>query len=174
METALAILMVLGIFVGVPALIGLIVVGVVIWSDRLPRRVKRAKAKEAAAEGLGDELAETRGERAQSQLTKIPADSTIKPHSEGVIEFETNASTRLLYDGVIASGPASSLKGMWTLVSSDAYPGKLVVDENFIHGLLQAAKDLGIAPGDRIRINFNTWTREAKITKVTKVASTVT
>jgi len=62
METALAILMVLGIFVGIPALIGLIIVGVVVWSDRLPRRAERAKAMEAAAEGLGDELAETSGE----------------------------------------------------------------------------------------------------------------
>ena len=174
METALAILMVLGIFVGVPALIGLIIVGVVIWSDRLSRRAERTKAMEAVAECLGDELAETHGERAQSQLTKISANSTIKPHSEGVIEFETNASTRLIYDGVIASGPASSLKGVWVLVSNDTYPGKLVVDENFIHGLLQAAKNLGIVPGDRIRIDFNTWTREAKITKVTKVVSMVT
>ncbi len=62
METAWAILMVLGIFVGIPVLIGLGIVGVVIWSDRPPRRAERAKAMEAAAEGLGDELAETYGE----------------------------------------------------------------------------------------------------------------
>jgi len=55
METALAILMVLGIFVGVPALIGLIIVGVVIRSDRLPRRAERAKAMEAAAEAVAKE-----------------------------------------------------------------------------------------------------------------------
>ncbi len=167
METAWAILMVLGIFVGIPVLIGLGIVGVVIWSDRLPRRAERAKAMEAVAEAL-------REEGAQSQLTKIPANSTIKPQSEGVIEFETNASTQLIYDGVIASGPASSLKGVWTLVSNDTYPGKLEVDETIIRGLSQASKNLGIVPGDRIKIAFNTWTREAKITKVTKVVSMVT
>ncbi len=70
METTLAILMVLGIFVGVPALVGLIIVGVVIWSDRLPRRAERAKAMEAAVEGLGDELAETHGEAVAKEPTK--------------------------------------------------------------------------------------------------------
>jgi len=58
METTLAILMVLGIFVGVPALIGLIIVGTVIWSDRLPRRAERAKAMEATAEAVAKEPVE--------------------------------------------------------------------------------------------------------------------
>ena len=74
METALAILMVLGIFVGVPALIGLIIVGVVIGSDRLPRRAERAKAMEAAAEGLGDELAKTHGEAVAKEPIKEKKD----------------------------------------------------------------------------------------------------
>ncbi len=71
METALAILMVLGIFVGIPVLIGLGIVGVVIWSDRLPRRAERAKAMEAAAEALREEPAEANGEAVAKEEVKV-------------------------------------------------------------------------------------------------------
>lgn len=48
METAFAILMVLGIFVGVPALIGFAIAGAYILKDRQVRRVEHAKALEKA------------------------------------------------------------------------------------------------------------------------------
>lgn len=48
METALAILMVLGIFVGVPALIGVSIAGMYILKDSRVRRAERAKALEEA------------------------------------------------------------------------------------------------------------------------------
>ncbi len=51
METALAILMVLGIFVGIPALIGLAIAGVYIRSNRQTLRADHTKAlKEATKE----------------------------------------------------------------------------------------------------------------------------
>jgi hypothetical protein len=43
METTLGILMVLGIFVGIPAVIGFAIAGVYIMSDRRARRAERAK-----------------------------------------------------------------------------------------------------------------------------------
>jgi len=49
METALAILMVLGIFVGIPVLIGCAIGGVFILSDRRVRKEQRAKALEDTA-----------------------------------------------------------------------------------------------------------------------------
>lgn len=49
METTLAILMVLGIFVGIPAMIGLAIAGLYIQTDRKARRAELAKAKEATA-----------------------------------------------------------------------------------------------------------------------------
>lgn len=48
MELTLAILMVLGIFVGVPAVIGFAIAGIYFMSDRRVRRMKRAKALEEA------------------------------------------------------------------------------------------------------------------------------
>ncbi len=48
METTLAILMVLGIFVGIPAIIGLAIVGLYTRGDRRVRRAERAKAMEVA------------------------------------------------------------------------------------------------------------------------------
>ena len=47
METTLAILMVLGIFVGIPAVIGLAIGGAYILRDRQVRKAGRARAMEA-------------------------------------------------------------------------------------------------------------------------------
>jgi len=75
METTLAILMVLGIFVGVPALIGFSIAGVYILSDRRVRRAEHAKALEkAAAEALREQAAEPHVEA----VTKEPAREQVK------------------------------------------------------------------------------------------------
>ncbi len=57
METTLAILMVLGIFVGIPALIGFAIAGTYIMVDRRARRVERAKAVDEVAEALHKQAA---------------------------------------------------------------------------------------------------------------------
>jgi len=54
METALAILMVLGIYVGVPMVIGFAVAATVVWTARRSKRAERAKA---LAEVEAEELA---------------------------------------------------------------------------------------------------------------------
>jgi len=56
METTLAILMVLGIFVGIPAVIGFAIAGIYMLGDRRVRRAKRAKAL-AEAEAVAKEPA---------------------------------------------------------------------------------------------------------------------
>jgi RNA polymerase sigma factor (sigma-70 family) len=117
---------------------------------------------------LGAKYDEIDVQEAQAQLTRISADSTLKVRSDGVIEFETNAGTWLEYGGVLSSGPARALKGDWRLIISSTESGQLVVDGYFIRGLSQVSKSLSITPGDRIRIEFNTWTREAKMIKVVK------
>ncbi|MFC2010149.1 hypothetical protein ACFLUL_01045, partial [Chloroflexota bacterium] len=43
-ETTLAILMVLGIYVGIPVVIGLVIGGAFVTADRRARRAERAKA----------------------------------------------------------------------------------------------------------------------------------
>jgi hypothetical protein len=48
MEATLAILMVLGIFVGIPAVIGLAIAGTHIFADRRARRAERVKAVRGA------------------------------------------------------------------------------------------------------------------------------
>jgi len=117
---------------------------------------------------LGAKYDEIDVQEAQAQLTRISADSTLKVRSDGVIEFETNAGTWLEYGGVLSSGPARQLKGDWRLIISNTESGQLVVDGYFIRGLSQVSKSLGVTPGDRIRIEFNTWTREAKMIKVVR------
>ena len=65
MGTTLAVLMVLGIFVGIPAVIGFSIAGVYILSDRRARKAERAKAwaalAEATAEAQREQPAPVRG-----------------------------------------------------------------------------------------------------------------
>lgn len=56
MELTLAILMVLGIFVGIPAAIGFAIVGVYFWSDRLARRAEHTRAPAERAKAPAGEL----------------------------------------------------------------------------------------------------------------------
>lgn len=66
METTLAIMMVLGIFVGIPAVIGLAIGGAFVVADRRARRAEQTEAREravAAAEKVvtGAKLQEVAG-----------------------------------------------------------------------------------------------------------------
>ena len=72
METALAILMVLGIFVGIPALIGFAIAGVYIQSDRRVHRAERAEALEKAV-AEAEQAAEVQGEAVAKEPVKKPA-----------------------------------------------------------------------------------------------------
>ena len=105
-------------------------------------------------------------ERTKSQLTRVSANSSIKPRSDGVIEFETNIGTWMIYGGVLSCGPAASMEGTWTRIVDGVNNGELVVGGGFIRGLSEAVESLDLMPGDRIKIEFNTWTREATITKL--------
>ena len=58
METTLAVLVILGIFVGIPAVVGLAIAGAYVLSDRRVRRAERAKTIETATEALRQEAAE--------------------------------------------------------------------------------------------------------------------
>ena len=117
---------------------------------------------------LGAKYNEIDIKEAQYQLIRVPANSTLKARSDGVVEFETNAGSWLQYGGVLATGPAASLKGNWKLITKGVESGNLIVSSNFIRGLSKVSKSLAVAPGDRIRIAFNTWSREANLTKVTR------
>jgi len=105
-------------------------------------------------------------EQARSQITRVPANASIKPRSDGVIEFETNIGTWMIYGGVLSCGPAASMQGTWACVVNGISNGVLVVGSGFIRDLSDVVEILGLMPRDRVKIEFNTWTREATITKV--------
>ncbi len=71
METTLAILMVLGIFVGIPALIGFTIAGVYILSNRRVRRAERAKTVEAVAKALKEQPAEAVVKKVTKKRVKV-------------------------------------------------------------------------------------------------------
>ena len=55
METTLAILMVLGIFVGIPAVIGFAIAGIYMLGTRRAVRTERAKAAAVRPAGIGSD-----------------------------------------------------------------------------------------------------------------------
>jgi flagellar biosynthesis component FlhA len=63
METTLAVLMVLGIFVGIPAIIGFAIAGVYIMGNRRARRAERAQSVAEAIAAAEDMVAEAKGEQ---------------------------------------------------------------------------------------------------------------
>ena len=71
METALAILMVLGIYIGIPAVVGLAVVGVLMLSGRRTRRAERAGLV-AGAEAAATEYTGARGAATAKGKTRVP------------------------------------------------------------------------------------------------------
>lgn len=105
-------------------------------------------------------------EQAKGRLTRVPANARLKPRSDGFVEYDVNVNNLMVYGGVLSSGPASSMAGSWTIIADGIRQGELAVGKGFIRGLKQTLESLGIAPGDRIRIEFNTWDREATIRKV--------
>ena len=70
METALAILLALGIYIGIPAAIGFTIVGVVMLSGHQARRVERARLV-AEAEALAGQHTEVHDEAADEEETKV-------------------------------------------------------------------------------------------------------
>ncbi len=70
METTLAILMVLGIFVGIPVAVGGIIAGTLVLSRRRALRAERAKAPGAAAEALQMEPAKAPSKAVAKEATK--------------------------------------------------------------------------------------------------------
>lgn len=117
---------------------------------------------------LGADYDVTDIDQARSGMTKVPAETSIKPRPDGVIEFETNVGTWMIYGGVLGAGPARSLEGNWKLVMDGLSDATLVVGGGFIRGLSDVVVGLDLMPTDRIRIEFNTWTREARMAKVAR------
>ncbi len=71
METILAILMVLGIFIGIPAVIGFTIVWLYILSDRRTRRAERAKAVESITEAQPEQPAEAVAEKSKREHARM-------------------------------------------------------------------------------------------------------
>lgn len=128
--------------------------------------VKRVKPGLYALHGTQYSAADV--DHVESQTVKIRAHTTLRPRPDGVVEFETNVGSWMIYGGVLNSGPARQLEGDWHLVADNMAGTKLVVGRGFIWGLSAAAKSLNLLPMDRIRIEFNTWTRQARIAKMVK------
>lgn len=114
---------------------------------------------------LGSKYSASDIDKAKFGINRIPPDHTIRHRTDGIVELEMNVNTWLLYAGSVVAGPGSSMRGRWTLRCRDT-KGEISVGKGFIYGLGKAIRILRLSLGDRIRINFNTFTQEATIIKV--------
>jgi flagellar biosynthesis component FlhA len=78
MDTTLAVLMVLGIFVGIPAIIGFAIAGVYIMSDRKVRRAQRAEAVMEAVTAAEDMVTEAKLEQSAEAVADQKTTKTTK------------------------------------------------------------------------------------------------
>lgn len=71
METTLAILMVLGIFVGIPAVIGFAIAGFFVLADRRARRAERALSTREVVTAAEKVVAEAAAHRRTKKAAKV-------------------------------------------------------------------------------------------------------
>ena len=69
METFMAVLMALGIYLGVPLIIGLAIAGIFIMADQKIKRAKQTKSLEEAVEDLERVVAEAKSEEHARTVT---------------------------------------------------------------------------------------------------------
>ncbi len=78
METTLAVLMVLGIFVGIPAIIGFSIAGVYILGGRRVKRAKRAQSVAEAIAAVEEVVTEAQLEQATRTTTDQKPEEAVK------------------------------------------------------------------------------------------------
>ena len=115
---------------------------------------------------LGELYNERDIDKATSDISRIKSQYSYRLRTDGVVVFEFNAGSWFIYSGVVAAGPVKRLKGDWNLVSNEGIIGKIMIDSLFIRAPLSEIMKLNVNVGDRIRIEFNTWTRESKMCKL--------
>ena len=107
--------------------------------------------------------------RARAEAIRIDPASLMEFGLKGTIRFETTLQQYITYGGSIGAGPAARLVGKWKLTISGRASGQITVGSPWIYGLSGARDLLQLRPGDRIIVEFNTWTRSADLSFVSRV-----
>jgi hypothetical protein len=97
---------------------------------------------------------------------RVEANPTLTLRRDGSVVFETTAQQYLMYSASLRAGPAAKMRGEWNALAEGARVGVITVGQPWIYGLKGARQALGIGIGDRVRIRFDTWTREAEVSVV--------
>ncbi len=105
-------------------------------------------------------------EAGAAQAIKIDSDPALTYDEDGTVVFETTAQQYMVRNGSLSSGPASTLTGRWKTVVKGEEVGEFTVGKPWIYGLAETQQVLNISMGDRIRIRFDTWTRQAEVSIV--------
>jgi hypothetical protein len=104
----------------------------------------------------------------KEQATKIDANPVLTYDDTGAAIFETTVQQYMIRNGSLGSGPSAVLGGSWKTIVAGVQIGEFTVGQPWIYGLHEARDALNIQMGDRIQIRFDTWTRRAQISVVSR------
>lgn len=105
-------------------------------------------------------------ESARLARSRASTPANLIPRSDGVMELAVTVAPWNLLGGIIGSGTgATSLQGEWILSGRSDTQDRVHVRKGFITGLLPELNRINAVTGDRIVIEFNTWTRTASLRK---------
>jgi hypothetical protein len=71
-------------------------------------------------------------------------------------------------NGSLSACPAQVLEGRWNRVVNEEEIGEFTVGKPWMYGLYEARDALDIRAVDRIQIRFDTWTRKAHISVLSR------
>ena len=104
-------------------------------------------------------------ERARGAQQHTPVNLSVERDSRGNITIGANLGTLAIGGGTITSENLPNLEGEWKCPTDDLPDQRIRVIGNEIRGLLRTMQSLQCFVGDRLELNFNTWTREVTVRK---------
>ena len=105
-------------------------------------------------------------ERARSQGERIPVSLEHRFDLDGNIIVLASLGTLALGNGTITSDRLPAIMGSWRLGSNDSDPREVEVTENEIKGLRHSLELLRCEVGDRIKLTFDTDSRDVSVALV--------
>lgn len=105
---------------------------------------------------------------ARARAVKIDPAPVLTYGQGGKVQFATTLQQYLGYGGIVSAGPVARLAGKWQASADGVACGEFTVGAPWIYGLHTAREALELQAGDRILIEFDTWTRRATISVLSR------
>jgi len=114
----------------------------------------------------GIQISLTQLEQAQKRQKKYSQDEEVAYGLDGVIRTKITITSYTFLTGVINAGRIKDLAGEWQLFCDGQVYEKVKIEGLFLWSLISVLEKLDAQIGDRIELDFNTWTRALVVKRV--------